>query len=303
MVRLYRIYIFLVFKVLTPAKHYHIQVTFNMLQITGEYRGNCRFAGLAIYQGQREDLLFCSNRSLWDKEIINITGHQQTFISNSNNLTIVLFSVKTYTLATVSLTTSECEGVSINPCEYHIYCHINVKDTRACQSYLRSISSHQIKFYKRMMRSIEPNSSTDQASYMDELLVLKQLDEACIQLHVSTMVVPRSNHIFYNNYYNLFSNAQCKVILTSHLSKQTADYGIHVTSTGSLQIPESSKLLITGFLMKYRYLHKINQSIIYTSKEPLPSLINLWGTLSMKVTALLMTSKSVRDETYSSYIF
>ena len=132
-----------------------VQLTINELQIDGEYKGNCLFAGLAIYQGHREDLLFCANNSLWDKDIINITGSQQRIISEGNSMTIVLYSVRNFTLvsASSSFTSSECTGIIINPCEYHAYCyHVFVDDFMACERYLQHLSTNQIQFHREILK-------------------------------------------------------------------------------------------------------------------------------------------------------
>ena len=64
-------------------------MTITRLNIEGEYKRNCLFAGLAIYEGVREDLLFCSNRSFWNSNTRD-TNHT---ISPKDDMSLVLYSL------------------------------------------------------------------------------------------------------------------------------------------------------------------------------------------------------------------
>ena len=59
-------------KIGTGDRDSQVELLLTKFQIDGEYAGNCMFAGLAVYQEQREDLLFCTNRSLWTNKTITI---------------------------------------------------------------------------------------------------------------------------------------------------------------------------------------------------------------------------------------
>ena len=76
-----------------------LKLSINKFQIEGEYTGNCMFAGLAIYQEQREDLLLCTNRSLWVNKTITVTGNQQSIVSKSRYVILVLYNIRKYTTA------------------------------------------------------------------------------------------------------------------------------------------------------------------------------------------------------------
>ena len=112
------------------------------------------FAGLAIYEEQREDLLLCTNRSLWANKTITKIGNHQSIVSKTRYMILILYYMRNYTIvvATFNITTSRCTGILINPCEFEAYCslwlHIKTKNMSLCNSYLQSFSSKQVKVVK-----------------------------------------------------------------------------------------------------------------------------------------------------------
>ena len=93
------------------------------MTIEGEYKGNCMFAGLAIYQDLREEIHFCSNRSFCNSNTTDRTKDTNHTISPSDNMSLVIYDIKNYTTVSTSLSfkLSACHGVTINPCEYKAY--------------------------------------------------------------------------------------------------------------------------------------------------------------------------------------
>ena len=85
------------------------------------------FAGLAIYQGLKEQLLFCSNRTLWSSNKTDIAKDATHSIPPFADMTVVLYSFPNYASVSASLifTLSICTGVAINPCEYEACCKGN----------------------------------------------------------------------------------------------------------------------------------------------------------------------------------
>ena len=112
------------------------------------------FAGLAIYEEQREHLLLCTCRSLWANKTITKIGNHQSIVSKTRYVILVLYYMRNYTtvVATFNITTSRCTGILINPSEFEAYCslwlHIKTKNMSLCDSYLQSFSSKQIKVVK-----------------------------------------------------------------------------------------------------------------------------------------------------------
>ena len=117
------------------------------------------FAGLAIYQEQREDLLLCTNRSLWTNKTITITGNQQSIVSKTSYIILVLYDLEKYTsaVATFNITTSKCTGILINPCEFEAYCSVwpGTKFS-LCDNYLEIFSSKYVKIVKEKKISCCP---------------------------------------------------------------------------------------------------------------------------------------------------
>ena len=128
---------------------YHVEVAITRLTIEGEYNGNCLFAGLAIYGGIREDLLFCSNRSFWNMETRYSTKNISHIISPTDDMRLVLYSLENYMSVSASLilTLSLCTGVTINPCEYDAYCAGTLFDVKICKQYLKSFTTPDIQFH------------------------------------------------------------------------------------------------------------------------------------------------------------
>ena len=269
-----------------------------MLKITGEYSGNCRFGGLAIYQGEREDMLFCSNRSLWNKEIINVTGHQQTITSKSNNLTIVLFATTNYTSVSVSLniTTSDCQGVSLNPCEYTIHCFGEGHDHKVCQAYMNNISSSKIQFY------IHKSKMNPMYSFVYNLVGMKQMDETCVQLFLSFAVMPRSRDIFHKEHPYKLTQYGCSLSFTPHQTR-SSKHGILATWVGNVQ-DISCKMSVIGNILTNKYVPQQREydEKFQTSKtidqEHLSPTVWFKGNVIFKVSFQLFIFKSQPRPTY-----
>ena len=68
-------------KVCTGNEGHQVEFSINKFHIEGEYTGNCMFAGLAIYEEQREHLLLCTSRSLWANKTITKIGNHQSIVS------------------------------------------------------------------------------------------------------------------------------------------------------------------------------------------------------------------------------
>ena len=174
-------------KIDTGSGDNQVQLSITKLQIDGEYKGNCLFAGLAIYQEQREDLLLCTNRSLWTNKTITITGNQQSFVSKTSCVILVHYDMRKYTKAmvTFTITTSKCTGILINPCEFEAYCSIwLLTNLSLCDSYLKSFSSKYVKVVKEeryvmvsMNLILVQNNQTDY--------------KTCIHLILSSNVIAR----------------------------------------------------------------------------------------------------------------
>ena len=204
---------------MTSNPLYHVEVTITKLNIEGEYKGNCLFAGLTIYEGVREDLLFCSNRSFWNSNTRD-TNHT---LSPTDDMSLILYSIKNYTSVSASLvlTLSHCTGVMINPCEYEAYCGDTSPNWRICKHFNFFQSLHKIDLI--IVKSLSLKVKTD----------------SCVQLYASSFVKARKQNIFQELYHKYFLRGVCIFTITPDIN--------------------SSKILIGNLALYASFVGKINR--------------------------------------------
>ena len=210
------------------------------LQINEGYKGNCLFAGLAIYQEEREDLLLCTNRSLWTNETITITGNQQSIVSETSCVILVLYDMEKYTsaVATFNITTSKCTGILINPCEFEVYCSVwLLTNLSLCDSYLKSFSAKYVKIVKeKQYIMVFLNILLFQSSEQDY--------DTCVSLYLSSDVVAKLPNISQSDLNKNIAEPDCYV----NIKIQRDAVIIHniVTSTYQGTIKRSEMLEFVG---------------------------------------------------------
>ena len=230
-------------KVVTGNEGHQVELSINKIQIEGEYMGNCMFAGLAIYEEQREDLLLCTNRSLWENRTITVTGNHQSIVSKMRYVILVFYYMTNYTtvVATFNITTSRCTGILINPCEFEAYCslwlHIKTKNMSLCDNYLQSFSSKQVKVVKE--------ENYIMVSMNLKLLKNNQHDyNTCVHLYLSSDVVAKFQNVFQNDFNINLVEPDCYV----HIKVESDGMTIHNILTSIYQgiIKRTETLELTG---------------------------------------------------------
>ena len=189
-----------------------MKVTITRLNIEGEYKGNCLFAGLAIYEGVREDLLLCSNRSIWNSNTRD-TNHT---LSPTHDMSLVLYSIENYTSVSASLilTLSNCTGVVINPCEYETYCGGSSLNLKICQQYVKSLATPYVQFKVRSQRfNIYQSLHKIDSVILNSSLSLVLKTDRCVQLYASSFVKARKQNIFKEWYHKYFYREVCALTI------------------------------------------------------------------------------------------
>ena len=190
-------------------------MTITRLAIEGEYKENCLFAGLAVYSGDREDILFCSNRSFWNSNTTDRTTDTKHTISPSDNMSLVIYDIKNYTTVSAYLifNLSTCNGITINPCEYMVYCGTRYRRSKICKTYLDTLTTAntQFKFTRLIVKQFE---SLHKILYEEVyLLTLKQKTDSCLQIYLSSSVPAREQNIFRDVHYHFFSERSCDITI------------------------------------------------------------------------------------------
>ena len=223
-----------------------MQVTITRLNSEGEYKGNCLFAGLAIYQAFREDLLLCSNRSFWSSNRAGTAKDANHIIPPINNMKLVLYSIKNFASVSVSLifTLSACTGILVNPCEYEAYCDDNSFNS-VCMSYLNSLSNIKVQFmldiqYKEEFKSLHKIRFGNVTA-----LVPVQKLNSCVQIYASSFVKARKQNIFQNTYHHYFLRISCFLDISPDIShknshkSQIEDCALYASFEGNINRLES----------------------------------------------------------------
>ena len=237
-----------------PNPRYSVQVTVEQFIIEGQYKDNCLFAGLAVYERFREDLLFCSNRSFWTSKSIT----RRHVIPASNKLYLILYAIRNYTTVTASFTftLSECVGIMINPCEYEAYCRGKSGNPEVCQSYLSSLSTRSLKL-EITVRDIVWLQTLHSVNYETAAtLSLTQSVNSCGHLYISSAVKAKRPEIFQDIFHHFFLEPICRLVIypkihtsadvsmdqfssyRSYLGHITRLEWLHITGTGRLTTKE-----------------------------------------------------------------
>ena len=183
-----------------------MQVTITRFTTEGDHKGNCLFAGLAFYQGLKENILFCSNRSLWSTNITGTSKGTGHVIPPFIDMSVVLYSFPNYASVSVSLifTLSTCTGVAINPCEYEAYCGGKSINVLVCKRYLSSLRTVNAQFILNV-QTIKWFQSLHTIRFLNRKgLLLKQKGGSCLQIYVSSSVQAREDNISEDIYYHYF---------------------------------------------------------------------------------------------------
>ena len=224
-------------------------MTITRLTIEGVQKGNCLFAGLAIYQGLREDIIFCSNRSFWNSTTTNDTNHT---LSPSNDMSLVSYSIKNFTSLATSLifTLSTCSGVTINPCEYEVYCGSDTSKFPLCTTYLNSLTTVNAQFKKTIKNIIRYESLHKIFYLMADLILLKQKTNSCLQIYFSSSVKARKQNIFEDRYHQSFLAVKCSVIIFPEIESlryQKENWVLYTTYLGNLgKTSQLERFLVSG---------------------------------------------------------
>ena len=191
------------------------------------------FAGLAFHQNLREDVLLCSSiTSFKNTSTGEAIAHKPRISVSSNHIFIVLYSLQTYStvLANLAFTTTNCAGISINPCEYVLFC--TGKQTDLCKSYLEIflVSGIQVGRYKSYITFWESLHTI----YSHELdyLIIEHDPDVCLNIYLSTTVVPRLiTKMFEKRYYVKFIDTHCYFIVKVKSINLPSNYGILAKQT------------------------------------------------------------------------
>ena len=254
-----------------------MEVTITRLNIEGEYRENCLFAGLAIYEGVREDLLFCSNRSFWNSNIRD-TNHT---ISPKDDMSLVLYSIENYTSVSASLilTLSACTGVVINPCEYEAYCSGSSLNLKICQQYVKSLVTPYVQFkVKSQHFNIYQSLHKIEPVILNSLLSLELETHSCVQLYASSFVKARKQNIFEEWYHKYFYREACALAIMPDIdkSKQSKhlmkDWALYASSEGKINKLEKLQVIGLGTIIihqleKYMPKMEMNTEILIEEKD------------------------------------
>ena len=233
--------------------------------VEGEYKENCLFAGLAIYQNFREEIRFCSNRSFWNSNITNRTTDTKHTISPFDDMSLVIYAIKNYTtiVTTLIFNLSTCNGVAINPCEYYLYCGGNYSMLPLCKSYLDSFTTTNTEFKLEVQnRSTTLYESLHKIlSIKPHILTLKPKIGSCAQIYFSSSVRARTTNIFQDRYHIYFLGEGSLVIINPEidtLKNEIRSWVLHSTYVGKINRLEIFHILGKGILIEH-HLHKITQ--------------------------------------------
>ena len=225
----------------TISAYDNVQLSLNKYQIQGSYKGNCLFAGLAIYQGLKEDLLLCSNRTLWTEKTMNITENQQSVVSSTSQIMLVLYSVRYFTMskAFFKITTTKCTGILINPCDYKAYCSLWAGiNMLSCDTYLESLSSNQFIIKKEEIGGVVS------MNLHLENVTLEHSTVSCVHIYLSSQVIARLKNVYENDFkYNRYA-ADCFVNI--HIKSDTMISDSVLTSKYQGSIRKAETLEISG---------------------------------------------------------
>ena len=246
--------------------------------IEGEHKENCLFAGLAIYQGLREDILFCSNRSFWNNNTADRRKDANHTIAPSDDINLVIYAIKNYTTIFASLTfiLSTCDGVAINPCEYEVYCGSTSSTLAVCNSYLDSLATATSQF-KHEIQNIAIFESLHKIrfNYLSSSS-LTQKTNSCLKIYFSSAVKARKQKIFQDRrYHQYFSGTSCFVVIIPEigsLKNEMENWALYSTYVGVINRLESFQVLgmgkiITKHLDKHTQKQEKYTKIIIEEKD------------------------------------
>ena len=239
-------------------------MTITRLNIEGECKGNCLFTGLAIYEGVREDLLFCSNRSFWN----NNTRDTNHTISPKDDMSLVLYSIENYTSVSASLilTLSACTGVMINPCEYEAYCSGSSLNLKICQHYVKSLATPYVQFkVKSQHYNIYLSLHKIYTVILNSLLSLELKTDRCVQLYASSFVKARKPNIFEEWYHKYFYREACALVIMPDINNTKCfmrDWALYASCEGKINKLEILQVIGLGTIIIHqleKYMPKMEK--------------------------------------------
>ena len=229
------------------------------LAIEGEYKENCLFAGLAVYSGDRQEILFCSNRSFLNTT--DRTTDTEHTISPTDNMSLVIYDIKNYTTVSAYLifNLSTCNGITINPCEYMVYCGTRYRRSETCKTYLDTLTTTNTQFkFKRLI--VKQFESLHRILYQQVyLLTLKQKTDSCLQMYFSSSVPARGQNIFRDIHYHFFLEKLCDIIIIPKIDGPINEMGnlpLYASYEGKINRLEDFQAsgidrIISNFIDKY----------------------------------------------------
>ena len=242
--------------------------------IEGEYKENCLFAGLAIYERLREDILFCSNRSFLNNNTAGRWKDTNHTISPSDDMSLVIYTIKNYTTIFISLifNLSTCNGVAINPCEYEVYCGRPSSTLAVCKSYLDSLTDANTEFKLEIQNEAQFESLHKILYGVAYSSILKQKTDSCSQIYISSSVKARKQNVFQDRYHIYFSDEACTVIIIPEIDnlkneiRNRALYASYVAKINRLELFHVSGMIIANQLHKYTQKQEKYYKIIIEEK-------------------------------------
>ena len=217
------------------------------LQFEGECEGNCLYGGLAIYQDQKEIIQFCTNRTLWTDEALTTTKSQQSFVSSSNSISVVLYSIRYYTSVRVvlNITATTCTGIIINPCEFEAYCSLWIQgDLTLCETYLQSFSSSQVQVYKENIHVMLSMN----LQFLKQTKTKWISEGVCTQIHLSSAVQARFKNASNMDFNNNMRDTDCIVNIKIKGDELFTHSYLHSHYLGSISLSEYLEILGHGYI-------------------------------------------------------
>ena len=213
------------------------------------------FAGLAFHQNLREDVLLCSSITSFKNTSTGETiAHKPRISISSNNIFIVLYSLQTYStiLANLAFTTTNCAGITINPCEYVLFC--TGKQTDLCKSYLEMFLFNGIQVGRNKSYITLWESLHTIHSHELDYMIIEHNPDVCLNTYLSTTVVPRLiTKMFEKRYYAKFIDTHCYFIVKVKSINLPSSYGVLAEYIANIQKSEKLQIKGSGNLIKSKH--------------------------------------------------
>ena len=189
---------------------------------------------------------------------MNITENQQSIVSSTSQIMLVLYSVRYFTMSKASfkITTTKCTGIQINPCEFQAYCGWSETNMALCDTYLHNLKSNQFKIVKEEVSTV---------LFMNLRLknvTLEHSSVSCVHIYLSSQITARLKNIYENDFnYNMYA-ADClaNILITSDSvitdSVITSKLQGSIRKAETLEISGHGNVITRNFFMEeHRFAH------------------------------------------------